>query len=116
MLIIRQAQLDEIGKAKLNNFIQQMFDFLRKTFEKKFQKLSNDELIHFIKEGIEKAQSYEIKTEIQISKYIVIMTKLNTEFDQQAWAKRILRNAYRDVDSALMKLEDRTESLINNKK
>ena len=116
MLIIRQAQLDEIGKIKLNNFIQHMFDYLRKTFEKKFQKLSNDELVHFIEVGIEKAQSYEIKTEIHISKYIVIMTKLNNYFDQQAWANRILRNAYRDVDSALMKLEDKTESLINTKK
>ena len=115
MFEIRKEQLDEFRKYRLNKFISETSIYLRKFLPLNINSLTDVQLKSLIETGIQKAKNHEIESEINITRYIVLMIKLGEDFDNIDWAKKVLKNITRDQDSALSKLEEKTHNLINSK-
>ncbi len=77
-------------------------------FEKNFQEIlentNDEELSSFIQFGISSAKPYNIETEINVARYITLMTKHGKEFDKQPWAKQIIESNKEDIELLIWKL------------
>ncbi len=89
VLVIRQAQIEELSKAVECEFENRARLQLIKSWPSQTESMA-DTLVTFVKKGISDARSYGIKTETQIVRYLNMMIVWGERFDEIDWVKKIL--------------------------
>lgn len=95
-MIIRDAQIEELGKSYEERFEERMLRHLRAMFAKKLADRSDEELRELIRDGIENAADYEITIENDVSRFIEYMVIFGEDFDideKTYWAGNILNKS-----------------------
>jgi hypothetical protein len=100
MLTIRKAQMDVFSLYALAQFEAQMAAYLESAFPERF--LRSPELpeqdrpvMVLVRQGIERAGRYQIKSERDVARLIELMVMLGPDFDTQesmSWAKKFLQD------------------------
>ena len=89
VLVIRQAQLDELAKVVESEFENRVRLQLIKSWPSQTESMT-DTLETFIKKGIEDARFYGITTETLIVRYLNMMIVWGEEFSKINWVRDIL--------------------------
>ncbi len=89
VLVIRQAQMEELSKAVEHEFEKRARLQLIKSWPSQTESMA-DTLVTFVKKGIADARFYGITTELQIVRYLNMMIVWGEEFNKIDWVKNIL--------------------------
>jgi len=95
MLVIRQAQIEELAKAVVRCFEDRMLVHLNSYFPEHCRILEPEGSREAIRQGIKRAASYGIVGERDVCKYIDLMFALGRDFDHNpdlTWASSLLRD------------------------
>jgi len=95
MLVIRKEQMKVLSKYMLEQFENRMVDHLRDMFPEQTEDMTTEDLRHLIREGIDKAEAYDITDELEVETYLECMVQYGVNFDtdtQTAWAGKILHD------------------------
>ena len=97
MLMIRKEQMDVFIQDFDNQFVKTMVEHLGENFPKQLeaQSVAKDDLEHFVSQGMTKARSYGIISDMDIRVFLECMVLLCPDFDEDnkhAWAGEILHN------------------------
>ena len=95
MLKIRRYQKEVLGDYMRRNFEEKMLDHLECHFPDKCQTLGERSLRSLIRTGIDRATSYDITTQLDIGRFIILMMIFGTDYDtnpELPWAARILND------------------------
>ncbi|MDP9042100.1 MAG: hypothetical protein M3N30_08960 [Bacteroidota bacterium] len=93
MMTITTRQMDSLAMQMRINFEKNTIFFLQKKYPGFALGKTDEQLVAFIREGIDNAESYNINRRRDVSKYIEYMITLGSHFEQEhsyAWAKKIL--------------------------
>lgn len=96
MLVIRHEQVEVLSAGILKGFEDRMVGYLAKRFSDSCAAKGEQAVRETIRKGIERARSYEITTEYDIARYIILMHLFSEDFDTSPatpWAAEILANA-----------------------
>jgi len=96
MLIIRDEQMEALRKGMLGNFEDRMVVHLKKFFPGQCHKLGEEEVRKAIRHGINRAKTYGIVTQRDVSKYLNIMFVFGLNFDEDPrypWITKIIKKA-----------------------
>ena len=96
MLTIRKEQMAALGAAQVKKFEDRMVTHLQKHFPEQCKKLG-PKLRELVAYGIERAGSYGIVAERDVSRYIDIMLAFGRDFDKDPnlpWAAAALNAKY----------------------
>jgi hypothetical protein len=99
MLVIRQEQMEVLGRYMLRQFEARMVLHLRATFPEPLRGMSESDLRDMIRDGIDKAAQYDVTTEGDVQRYLECMVLLGPNYDRDGelpWAGEILRR--KDMD------------------
>jgi len=102
MLIIRDDQKEVLGNYMLKKFENALVDHLNQYFPEKCRALGETGVLENIRLGIERAKSYGIVIEYQVSLYINLMFTLGRNFDSDPdlpWAIETLKDPSLDGTS-----------------
>jgi hypothetical protein len=94
MLTLRPEQMRAFSEAALKRFEETMLAHLKKFFPDKYEAAGEPKVRKLIRYGIERAASYDITAQRDVSRYIDLMMTLGPDFDQDKqlpWAGQILR-------------------------
>ena len=99
MLTIRREQMEVLSAYMRQSFEDRMVRHLAQSFPAQFKKLalppSGDQSVQaLIRQGIEKAASYDITSERDVGRFIEVMLAIDPRFDEPGaldWARQILR-------------------------
>jgi len=97
MLHIRQEQMKVLGEHMLRKFEDYMVGHLQEDFADEVKNTPEDFLRATIQKGISKAESYDIRIEYNVERYIDLMFILSPDFDRAErfqWAGELLRNEH----------------------
>lgn len=108
MFAIRPDQIAKFSEAVLKQFEDMMVVHLKKFFPRRTTVAGEPKVREFIRYGVQRAASYNIKTKRDVSRYIDLMVSLGADFDKDkniAWAGQILqtRNSPEARISVLLK-------------
>ena len=95
MLVIRNEQMEALNQNSLEQFENRMVDHLRDIFPVETEDMSTEDLRHLIREGIDKAEAYDITDEVEVETYLECVVQYGVNFDtdpQTAWVGEILRD------------------------
>jgi|SRR5579859_794763 len=92
-MLIRQEQIDAFSEPMMRGFENRMATRLRSRFPEKLAGVSDDDLRQLIRAGIEKAQSYNVELDADVSRYLEYITEYGPDFDARTWALRVLGDA-----------------------
>lgn len=93
MLRIRRAQQEVFGAAEVADFERRAMVHLRRFFPSVCASLADPELLDITRRGIERAASYGVVGERDVTLYLNLMMTLGQDFDRDpglAWARAIL--------------------------
>lgn len=93
MLTVRDAQIDAFATHQRDAFEARVRAFLQKSFPQPVAAKGEDLCRREIHDTVERAFSYDIKTEIDVVRYVTVAFVLNPEFDTDPafpWARPIL--------------------------
>lgn len=96
MLIIRDDQMETLRKGMRDNYEDRLVDHLNKFFPDQCQKLGDKETRKAIRHGMNRAKSYGIVSQRDVSKYLNIMFIFGLDFDKDPrypWAAKIFKKA-----------------------
>jgi hypothetical protein len=88
--------METLRKGMLENFEARMVDHLKKFFPEQYQSLGEKEVRKAIRRGMNRAKTYGIITQRDVSKYLNIMFVFGLNFDQDTrypWISKILKKA-----------------------
>lgn len=74
-MIIRQTQYQSFKELQEKHFLGRCVQFLRKNFPNQFSGKQDDEMIAFVESVLHFGSRYEIQSEINIQKLLVIQLK-----------------------------------------
>jgi len=95
MVIIRNKQMDELGKAEARKFQDKMVAHLKEFFPDTCEELGEPRVRESISHGVERAESYGLVDEQDVCTYIDVMYVFGPDFDRAPecpWASRILKD------------------------
>jgi hypothetical protein len=90
MIPIRTEQMDALNRHMEEDFVERMTAHLRRFFPNWARVSGEQGVVRTIRLGIERARSYRITAERDVSRYIDVMAVLGEDFDKEAWAAGIL--------------------------
>jgi hypothetical protein len=96
MLTIKDDQFETLRKGMLENFEDQMVEHLKKFFPEQYQSLGEKEVRKAIRHGMNRAKTYGIITQRDVSKFLNIMFVFGLNFDQDPrypWISKTLKKA-----------------------
>jgi len=94
MLAIRPDQMRNFSEAALKQFEDMMVVHLNKFFPQRTKAAGEPTVRKFIRYGVQRAASYNIKAKRAVSRYIDLMMSFGADFDKSKrlpWAGEILR-------------------------
>jgi len=95
MLTIRNSQMEAFASAASGPFEDRVLAFLQQHFPKKCAAKGKTTVRDEIQHGVKQAREYELDTEIDTVRYILVAFVLHRDFDSDPaipWAKSILRD------------------------
>lgn len=97
MLLIRAEQMKVFSKALTERFEMRVASHLRAAFPETCAGLDEANLLAIVRQGIKRATSYQINTELDVWKFIDLMFFYGRDFDSaQPAAAAILQDADAD--------------------
>lgn len=98
MLRLRKEQIEVLKSHMRDEFVDRMVNYLRGKYPNELEKhlgegAWNGEVKQLVYEGMEKAGSYDIKSERDVAGFLELMVMTERNFDKSrdyAWANRIL--------------------------
>ena len=96
MLVIRHAQLDGFSRDLRKKLEARLETHLRSVFPKRTASLPPGRLTALVRSGIDRAEEYSVKLEVDVRCYLEFMLCYGPEFDKDpkcAWAGEILQRA-----------------------
>lgn len=94
MLSIRPEQMQTLSEAARKGFDDMMVVHLKKFFPQRAKVAGEAKLREFIRSGVKRAATYNIKAKRDVSRYIDLMMTFGPDFDkdkQLPWAGEILK-------------------------
>jgi len=95
MVIIRNEQMDKLGKDEARKFEDKMVAHLKEFFPDTCEELGEPGVRKSIRHGVERAESYGLVDEQDVCTYIDVMYVFGQDFDRDPecpWASRILND------------------------
>ena len=95
MLTIRKEQMAVFREPAINAFVKVVIAHLNKDFPDKCKELGEPKVHAMVRYGIQRAASYRITTEGDVRRYVDLMFRFGSDFDQDPklpWASSILNN------------------------
>jgi hypothetical protein len=93
MMTITMRQMDSLALQMRINFEKNTINFLKQKYPLFVLDKSEEQMLAFIREGIDKAESYKVNKRKDVSHFIEYMICLGRNFEQEpshAWAQKIL--------------------------
>jgi hypothetical protein len=109
MLVIRQQQMEVLGKYMQKQFEDRLAAHLRTRFPQQTKEMAESAIHALIAGGIEKARRYGISSEDDVRRYVEYMARYGQDFDtdrKTVWARRFLRDKDLDGTSKLNKMDE----------
>jgi hypothetical protein len=97
MFVIRNPQLDALGRAAYEDFVSRMRVHLRKFFPEQCDALGETKIGQLIEFGVKRAREYGFEAEREACKYIDLMCVFGHGFDRDGrlpWARQILESRF----------------------
>lgn len=120
MLVIRKGQMEVLSKYMLEQFENRMVDHLRDIFPVQTEDMTTEDLRHLIREGVDKAEAYDITDELEVETYLECMVQYGVNFDtdtKTSWAGEILRDeSFSETDKMQRIDEHRMAELLDAEK
>jgi len=94
-MIIRNQQMDELGKQEAVKFEDKMVLHLNEFFPEECEEIGEQEVRESIRHGVDRAESYGLVDEQDVCTYIDVMYVFGLDFDKDRecpWAARILND------------------------
>lgn len=110
MLTIRKEQVNILGETMRTRFESNAMKTLREKYTKKIERINDDELLAFVKYGIDKAAGYNIINRRDVLPYLEYMVYYGRDFDTDhinAWAGNILKIKNLDGEEKIRRLQSR---------
>jgi hypothetical protein len=92
-LTIRSEQLDALASAGVDEFVERArvaLGLVATAGSGSARARQDDEARAWIRRGIERAQSYEIRSERDVVAFLRVMSRCGDDFDREPWAQVIL--------------------------
>ena len=96
MLNIRPDQMEVLSAVMRSGFEQRMLTHLRHRFPAPTNGRSDEQILVFIRYGIDRSAAYGITLDQDVARYLEYMMMYGARFDadpRYAWAARILQDA-----------------------
>jgi len=90
MLVIREKQMQELSEQKSNSFVNRAMKHLQSDFPAKIKGMDESSQHNMIREVINRANKYQIKTEDNIIRYLEFEMAYGSDFDKVQKAREIL--------------------------
>ena len=93
-LLVRRNQMHVLERYMLEGFIRRLSARLREEFPRETAALTPAELRTFIENAIAKAETYDVKDEADVERYLEFAARYGPDFDVEqrtAWAGAVLR-------------------------
>jgi len=106
-MLIRRSQMQAFEEASMVEFEQRTIAFLRAHLSGYTRSLSDEALRDLVRLGTERAVSYELRNDLDILRYVLLLVVLSPAFGadaQTAWAARILTDPH-------LKSEDKLDAI-----
>lgn len=120
MWTIRQDQVDIFKEAAVKRFENLMVGHLQKFFPAKCEGVGEAQVREMVRYGIERAKTYGITAECDVSVFVDVMFVMGRDFDllsQNAWAGRILKDRTgNSCTERVMQLRDATLEHLKSKR
>ena len=107
MLVIRQTQWDEMQNSLNLEFENRCLAELRATYPERLAGEDEEILREDIREGIEKANSYDITDDTLVIEFLKFTVEYGREFpytEKTEWAGEILENSFTTAEEKLTAL------------
>jgi hypothetical protein len=111
LFVLRNAQVEAFRASLMSDFERRAMDDLRSSFPDKLAGSSDDDIRTLIRSGLEKARSYEVVNEADITRYFEYMVEYGVDFDiapTSAWAAPILTSQLMTGHMKMNGLDDLT--------
>lgn len=98
-------------RQQRQRFEDEMFEHLRSAFPADFARVGETEVRSMIRDGIDRARSYDIVMECDVARYVELMLTMGPDFDRStvtSWAGEILAG----TDTGAEKLDQIYEHLM----
>jgi hypothetical protein len=109
MLIIRKVQDEQLSQVTRTEFEDRMILHINKHFPTHYEALGEGNCRELIRNGIVRAEQYEITSEIDVARYIDLSVVLGLDFDsdqRHPWAAEILNNPSLKSGAKLQQIMD----------
>jgi len=113
MPVIRNEQMDQLGKNEQKKFEDKMVVHLKEFFPDECREVGDDEVRQSIRYGVERAETYGITDERDVCSYIDVMYAFGPDFDKDpacSWAARILNDP--DIEDGSQRADELHEEAI----
>jgi hypothetical protein len=117
MLVIRSEQMDMLQVHMTKQFVNRMVQHVREFFPEEFASMGEGTVRETIEYAIDRAQSYDISVEYDVSRYINLMFTFGRDYDIDPalpWAKEILINTELSGFSKVDRLYEKAEKHIQH--
>ncbi len=101
MLVIREAQIDDLQECADEKFVQRIMKHLREEQDAETYELDDPELRRRVKIGIKKARSYALTAERPIVFFVQLMFAIAPNFDEQAKINSILKEDHEEPNQKM---------------
>lgn len=109
MLKIRQEQKEAFDKIALEDFVSSLLHRLKISIPGNLQKLGDEDLSEKIRNGIQKAKSYNITSEYEAGRFIESMFILGDSFEERENIKEILIDEKIDEGIKMDRVQEYTQ-------
>lgn len=93
MLTFRPRQLEDLSHNLKLDFEARLLDYLRRAFPRPVRRMSHAALDALVRDGVARALEYGLTTERDACKLVSLLFLLGRDFDQEPWAREILRGS-----------------------
>src|SRR5262245_45845822 len=90
MLVIRQEQIDTLIKGTDEEFVEFLVEHVKEEFPEKAAERDEETLRTMVKNGIERAESHNLRSAEDQTSFISIMFEIAPNFDEQPQIKTVL--------------------------
>ncbi len=116
VLQIRAAQMAALREVPLLEFEARLTTHLCRNFSPQLEGCSVEQVENLVREGLRKAQRYEIASRTNVRRFVEHMVGLGPGFDEEPWAQAILASTrFRETDK-LDRIDDYEQFEHNRKR
>ncbi|MFO0648647.1 MAG: hypothetical protein U0326_20565 [Polyangiales bacterium] len=115
MFVIREAQFEALAAARREDFVREMMDHLRASYDAAFE-MSAGDLRALVIEGTAAAEGYSLFADADIRPFLecrVVYGPMFPAGDDDDWAREILDDPALDADDKALRLEAQLELLLS---